>query len=541
MSDNGNGNGRRAVLYARCSGDDRGQEGRNLASQLELARQYAQGKGYTVVEEIAEDDRGASGAAFELAGLSRIREMAAAGDFDVLVPRELDRLSRNLAKQLIVEEELKRVGVGIEYALYDYPDTPEGNLMKNVRASFAEFEREKIAERVTRGRNNKIKAGHVVASGSVPYGYRSGVVDGKNTLVPYEPEAKIVRLVFLWYVCGDEAGRPLTLGAIARKLEGVPTHADAHGRPRSRARGHWSKPCIAFMLKNETYCGLWHFGRRNTRAKIVNPSDHVLSVEVPAIVDRELWQAAQERLVKNREQARRNRKNEYLLSGRVTCGTCEAKMSGIAPVVSGKKTVYYKCRARIAEYSTVDCTLPYFRADQVDAVVWDWVKELLGDPAALEVSLAEYLADRDRINEPIRARLEIVDDLLADNRSQLARLLDLYLAGDFDRELLTERKTRLETTIRALDKERVGLAAQLERGALTPAEIQNIRDFAAKAAQGLARAETDFEERRGLLEDLNFQAVLAIEDGFKVARVSCVFGRKTLSIASNVKYDIFTV
>jgi len=42
MSDNGNGNGhgKRAVLYARCSGDDRGKDGRNLASQLELARQY---------------------------------------------------------------------------------------------------------------------------------------------------------------------------------------------------------------------------------------------------------------------------------------------------------------------------------------------------------------------------------------------------------------------------------------------------------------------------------------------------------------------
>src|SRR5690606_2829275 len=111
MGDNGNGHGKRAVLYARTSYDDRDTDGRNLAGQLEMARQYAISKGYQVVAEVSEDDKGASGAAFELEGLTRIREMAAAGAFDVLIPRELDRLSRNLAKQLIVEEELRRAGV----------------------------------------------------------------------------------------------------------------------------------------------------------------------------------------------------------------------------------------------------------------------------------------------------------------------------------------------------------------------------------------------------------------------------------------------
>ena len=33
------------------------------------------------------------------------------------------------------------------------------------------------------------------------------------------------------------------------------------------------------------------------------------------------------------------------------------------------------------------------------------------------------------------------------------RPLDLYLSGDIPKEMLTERKTRLETTIAALEKE----------------------------------------------------------------------------------------
>ena len=88
----------RAVTYARVSGDDRGKGGRNLDSQIEMAREYAEKHGYKIIEALKEDDRGASGASFELEQLKRVREMAARQEFDVLVVRELDRLSRNLAK-----------------------------------------------------------------------------------------------------------------------------------------------------------------------------------------------------------------------------------------------------------------------------------------------------------------------------------------------------------------------------------------------------------------------------------------------------------
>jgi len=91
-----------------------------------------------ILAELTEDDRGAPGASFDLEKLNLAREMAHNGDFDVLVVREIDRFARSLAKQLFVEEELKRAGVEIDYVLGEYPDTPEGNLMTNVKASVAE-------------------------------------------------------------------------------------------------------------------------------------------------------------------------------------------------------------------------------------------------------------------------------------------------------------------------------------------------------------------------------------------------------------------
>jgi site-specific DNA recombinase len=162
-----------------------------------MCREYVLQQGWTLVAELAEDDRGASGAAFELPQLNTIREMARNKEFDVLVVREIDRLSRKLAKQLVVEEELTRMGVEIVYVLADYDDSPERRLSKHIRATIAEYEREKIMERMIRGRLLKVRAGHVLVHSTPPYGYQvAKSQSGKTTLAPEESEAKIVRIIF---------------------------------------------------------------------------------------------------------------------------------------------------------------------------------------------------------------------------------------------------------------------------------------------------------------------------------------------------------
>jgi hypothetical protein len=77
-------------------------------------------------------------------------------------------------------------------------------------------------------------------------------------------------------------------------------------------------------------------------------------------------------------------------------------------------------------------------------------------------------------SESTRAWLGVVDDILTENRHQLERLLDLYLAGDFPREVLTDRKSCLETTIRSLERERTGLVAHLEAENLAEGQIQTL-------------------------------------------------------------------
>ena len=525
---------KRAVLYARVSGDDRSKDGRNLEGQLEMGREYAQGHRYQVVAELTEDDRGASGAEIDLPELNKARHMAQDDEFDVLIVRELDRLSRNLAKQLIVEQELKRAGVVIEYVLGEYPDTPEGNLMKHVRATIAEFEREKIVERSTRGRRNMVRQGKIMLHGNKPpYGYR--VSEDGTTLVAYEPEARIVRLIFQWYTEGDETGNRLSSVRIARRLSEmqVPTWTDIHphgGGYKKRAHGEWSPATVLRMLHSEVYIGKWHYGKH--RPSGLNSKDHWVPLGVPDLVSVEMWERAQEQSQANKIMAPRHVKNEYLMRYLLTCERCGRSVGALTTWDNGKPYGYYICYGRMNHnVSPGDkCDLPYFRVDQVDSAVWEWVKSFLTNPVALVRGLKTQQAEREKSCHPSRERLAIVEELLADNRRKFERLLDLYLTGDFPKEVLVEHKTGLEATIRVLETERNDLAAQLEAQTITDEQVTTITEFAQEVACGLEEADRDLEARRQIIELLDVKVTLALEDGEKVAYVRCAVGNDALSI-----------
>jgi len=444
--------------------------------------------------------------------------------------------SRNLAKQLIVEQELQRAGVRIEYVLGEYPDTPEGRLNKHIKATIAEYEREKIAERTKRARRRKVADGHVMVHGRPPYGYRVVEVHGKRTLAICEAEARVVRMIFDWYTVGDGQNAPLSVYGIAQRLteNHIPTPGDEDPRiAKQRERGEWNKSTVFNLLRRETYAGLWHYGktRMYKGRQVRTPRGQWIPVVVPAIVSRETWEAAQVQLQKNKDSSPRNTRREYLLRRRVVCRDCGAKMN----VTSRRngKYLYYRCESRYALDSARECSIMVgFRADHVDTAVWDWVKSFLIDPVALAEGLRTEQEEREEASRPLRDRLAVVDDLLADNQRQLERLLDLYLSDDFPKELLTERQERLYETLGALERERADLVARLAAQTLTDEQVQTIAEFAQEVAQGLEKADNDFAARRQLIEMLDVRATLAVEDGQKVAYVRCMMGDDAWPIAS---------
>ena len=134
----------RAAIYARVSTFEQEPE-----NQLVELRRYVEARGWEAVEHV---DRGVSGAKDRRPALDVLVRDARRRRFDVLVCWRLDRLGRNLRHLILLLDDLQAVGVAF-VSLQEGIDatTPAGRLQLHILGAIAEFERARIAERVTAG------------------------------------------------------------------------------------------------------------------------------------------------------------------------------------------------------------------------------------------------------------------------------------------------------------------------------------------------------------------------------------------------------
>jgi site-specific DNA recombinase len=404
--------------------------------------------------------------------------------------------------------------------------------MKHVRAVIAEYEREKIKERIQRGKRLKVKAGSVmVALNRPPFGYK--VVEDGNLwkLKIYEPEAEIIRMIFDWYLNGDENGQNMTLRSIARKLTElkIPTPLDKKGGKlrgrKKRGYAHWSESAVGHYLGREVYCGKWTYGRNSP-----NP----ITVEVPAIIDPEIWNAVQKARKEKYIENIKNRKHNYLFARRIRCGLCTSVAVGTP--VNGY--LYYRCHAtKKDKVAGVSCKAPHFRLELVEEVVWNWITNLLENPDTLQEGLNTFLEETENQLNPFRERLDVVESLLEENDKELDRLLELYLSGEFPKEVLISRKNDLETVMQSLENEKNKLLENIQEKELTPKQIENIFEFAEQIKEGLEHANNSFRAKREIIEALDVHVIITVEGKEKIVYAECVLGETSLRLEKSKNND----
>jgi len=148
----------RVAIYARVSTSDRDQ---NVETQLLPLREFVAAQGWQVAGEFVDH-----ASATDLRGRVAWRELldqAAKRRADVILVWKLDRAFRSVAHMAATVEQLRRWGVGLRSYSEPWLDTsgasPVGDLMLNILASFAQFERALIAERVRAGMERARKQG----------------------------------------------------------------------------------------------------------------------------------------------------------------------------------------------------------------------------------------------------------------------------------------------------------------------------------------------------------------------------------------------
>jgi len=504
MSDNGRP---RAATYARVSTWDK--HGDSIESQQDLNRVACEQRGYELVAEYV--DRSVSGAEMHAPDLERALGDARQGHWQILVTRELDRFARSLAKQLVKESEFREAGAVVEYAIEEYEDSPHGRLIKHVRAIIADYEREKVRERIVRGRARSAALGNVFVAGNAPLGYDIATVEqgGREirTLAINEDEAYWIRRIYEWYVYGDERDGepPLSDGRIAQRLtaQRVPTKWDREGRGRRTIRqpGYWSTSAVQRVLTSSTYMGRWPFTEDG--AEVVVP--------VPAIIGDDLWERAQRRRARAASRSPRSTRYDYLLRGRLYCDVCGYRIS--ARAVHTHKRIYYYyrcCGANDRDDLRHNCASGNYRVEPVDARVWEALKILISDPelVAQHVQAQQNAATLDRLEADLALAGRQVDE----SQARLKRLLALTIEGQYSQEIFLEQQRALEAEIARRVDERDRWAAQLAAAVDRVTRASSVKAHLERVQAALEHADADFQRRRWLVEVLDVEVRLRTYD-----------------------------
>jgi site-specific DNA recombinase len=187
---------RRIAIYLRRSTDEDHQPFSLEAQETKLRAFVESQPGEWQIVKVYSDD--ASGATLDRPDLTKALRAARAGAFDTLLVYRADRLSRRLRDLVGLLDDLTEVDVVFRSATEPFDtSTPVGRMLVQMLGVFAEFEREVIIDRVIAGMERKAAKG-LWNGGPRPLGYR---IDRRTwKLVPAEPEAGTVRLIFDLYV-----------------------------------------------------------------------------------------------------------------------------------------------------------------------------------------------------------------------------------------------------------------------------------------------------------------------------------------------------
>ena len=494
------------ALYARVS-TNRQMQSQSIEQQLErLQGAVTQHPEWDLATEHIYRDDGYTGAKLNRPGLDRLRDAAGMAAFELVLITAPDRLARKYVHQVLLIEELHNLGCDIQFLERPMKDdNPHDQLLLQIRGAVAEYERSLIAERMRRGRQAKLRAGTLLPWTRAPFGY---ILDPEQPRDPsrvrVDPiKAKIVQQIYAWYT---DLEMNVSIHWIVKQLttQQIPT-------PRGGKR--WNPSTVRGILRASTYTGVAYSGRTRPvparrrksallpvgRGESIQPTspDEWIAISVPAIIDKELFSAAQARLENNQVMARRNNKShDYLLRGLVSCGQCRLSSSGR----SEGKYHYYKCRGRTDVHRAAKgerCTARYVPSQALDELVWQDLCCILAKPDLITSEL-ERAQTGEWLPQALQAKRNTLHQALTRLERQQERLLEVYLAEIIMRDEFERKRQELARTQNGFQQQLRQLEQQAKKQIETLALANNIQEFCHRIQPTLDNL--DFEQRRQLVE-----------------------------------------
>ncbi|NWJ46407.1 MAG: recombinase family protein [Chloroflexi bacterium] len=507
----------RIAVYIRVS-TQRQAEAQTIEQQLSCLQTFCQSKEWSWPPAFIFRDDGYSGATLKRPGLDSLRDFAARASFDLLLITAPDRLARKYVHQMLLVEELEKLGCQLQFVEHPLSQDPHDQLLLQIRGAVAEYERSLIAERMRRGRLHKFQTGALLPWTSPPFGYRMGLAHPRDPAgLHLEPtEAAIVAEIFQRYLQPQQS------------LWGLVNYFTKIGLPTPSGKARWNKTSLRWILTNPVYSGtvfaqrschqparkrysaMIPVGKNNTTLKW-RPSEEWIEVcQVEAIVTKEQFEQVQNKLRKNQlEASRNNTTHQYLLRAMLSCGSCKRAFH----CRSAKGRGYYVCDGKKMLTQTgmdAKCTISRCpHTQQLDELVWQDLCALLQDPGILKQAL-ERAQSGEWLPQELQSRQANLHKAIAKLGNQIERLTEAYLAGILLLEEYKRRRAEFEQRQASINEQLKELSASSARHLEVVKVAQNLEEFCHRIASSLEQA--NFEQKRQLVELLIDRIVITGEE-----------------------------
>ena len=342
---------KRVAAYCRVSTNSADQQN-SYNTQVRYYTRYIKSRTeWTLVDIFA--DEGLSGTSSEKReNFQRMITMCELKQIDLVVTKSVSRFARNVKETLEYVRKLKLLGIGVVFEKEGINTlSMVDEMLLNTFAAIAQEESVSISQNVRFSIKKKMESGEYI-NGCVPFGYRM-----KNkVMIPFEPEAEIVRSLFQGYLNGA------SLTELCRYLEKQSIS------PRNQG-AKWNVRVVSKMLSNEKYIGdsLYQKKYRETTVPFTQHINYGQEEQYYAIgthegiVDKEIFASVQELLKKRRELYSRPEvaPAKYPFTHRIQCSECGTFYR--RRIVNGG--VVWGCNQHIEDRTA--CDSHYYREDRV--------------------------------------------------------------------------------------------------------------------------------------------------------------------------------
>lgn len=364
----------RCAIYTRKSTEEGlDQDFNSLDAQREAAEAYVasqRNEGWTALPE-KYDDGGFTGGNMDRPALKRLLADVEAGKIDAIVVYKVDRLSRSLLDFSRIMETLDRHGCSFVSVTQQFNTTHSmGRLTLNILLSFAQFEREIIAERTrdkmgAARRKGKWVGGHPFLGYDIDRSSRRLVINPK--------EAEIVRGIFSIYL--EEESLLETLRQVnARKWE---RKRWLTRNNQMRGGGPWDKSNLYNLLTNIAYTG------RVTYRGETYPGEH------EAIIDVATWEEVQAVMKRNGKSGPRRSSIDAALRGILYCAHCNVPMLHTFSVKNGTRRYRYYTCMNARKRGREACPSRSLPAGEIESFVIERIRAMGADPGLLAETMTK--------------------------------------------------------------------------------------------------------------------------------------------------------